>query len=367
MIQKLEESSFRKVLPLFKGPHLDLVMQAVLEGTSPGRIWVDDGENPRTAFMWNKAHCYYLVGDENNHEFNKSLEKIITEEIAPKALKNDLLSFKVHYTDGWETKICSIFKGTSPVKRGRRFYTFKKSRVDWKHEIPSGVSVEFIDESLLRKALVNTDAVTEEIESMWNSVNDFFKKGFGFCSVYNNEIVCWCTAEYVSKNKCGIGIETVEEYENQGFATVTASAFVDYCITKGVTPCWDSWDDNIPSIKVAEKVGFEKILDFSVYLGSFDEFESYLIQGEYLYGQKKYRKAAEQFEKAIAMKGSQKLYYFTGCTWALAGEHNNAFKNLKKAVDAGFDDVRRLEKDERLKELRKTKEWQKLLETLNPG
>jgi RimJ/RimL family protein N-acetyltransferase len=87
--------------------------------------------------------------------------------------------------------------------------------------------------------------------------------------IYKDEIVCRCTAEYVSTFKCGIGIETDKKYRNRGLATLLASVFVDYCISKDIVPHWDSWNNNLPSIRVAENVGFEKISDYSVYFGSF--------------------------------------------------------------------------------------------------
>lgn len=358
------QGTYEHILPLFKGPHVSLVVQAVIEGNDQGRIWADESETPRTVFMWDKAHCYYLVGNTGNHTFNRALETVITEEIEPEAIEHNFLDFKVCCTDNWDAKIHSIFKDASLVKKERRFYTFKKSKVDWKNTIPPGFTVKCIDEPLLKRAFRNTDAVTEEIESMWNSVNDFFKHGFGFCAVYNNEIACWCTAEHVSKYRCGIGIETVEKYQRRGVATATAAAFVDHCITRSIVPCWDCWDNNIPSITVAEKVGFERMLNYSVYFGSFDEFGSLCIQGEYYYEQKKYRKAAELLEKALTMKASSRLYYFTGCTWALAGENDNALKNLEKAVNTGFTDIERLERDTRLVKLHKFKKWSTLVERL---
>ena len=97
----------------------------------------------------------------------------------------------------------------------------------------------------------------------------FFKFGFGFSLVTKRRIVSWCTAEYVSRGKCGIGIETIPEYQNRGFATITASAFVEYCIQKGIRPHWKCNRDNLASRRVAEKVGFMKELEYPVHFGKF--------------------------------------------------------------------------------------------------
>jgi RimJ/RimL family protein N-acetyltransferase len=357
---ELEESDFTAVLPLFKEVHLDFVIQSVVKGNHPARIWVDD-HNPQTAFMWNKGSYYYLVGDEKNHEFNRGVKTLFTTTITPEAVDNFSV-FKVHYTEGWEQKINHIIERPL-VKRDRHLYTLYTSgntKTDWKSKVPPGSSVEYIDKDLLESGLKNIKYVKEEIESMWNSLHDFYCNGFGFCSVLNDVIVSWCTVEFVSDTACGIGIETVKGYQNQGFATVTASAFVEHCISKNITPFWDSWSDNAPSIRVAEKAGFIKAVDFAVYFGSFIDYESYLIQGDHYYRQKKYDKAAADYERALTIKESGRLYYETACTYALAGKKDKALKTLKKAVQEGADrDIMR--NDDRLTGLHNTEEWQGLM------
>ena len=115
--------------------------------------------------------------------------------------------------------------------------------------------------------------MVHEIESCWYSLRDFLKNGFGYSLVNEDEIACRCTAEYVSPGKCGIGIHTAEEYRGRGHATITASAFVDYCVSQHMVPHWDSWTTNLPSIGVAERVGFRRLLDYSVCLGDFGQAE----------------------------------------------------------------------------------------------
>ncbi len=265
---KLEKQDYRKVIPLFTEVYLDFVIQAVVKGNQRAQIWVDS-ENPQSAFMWNQSSCYYLVGTESNHEFNEAIRSLLSDTIILKGVDSSV--FKVHYTKGWEKEIHGIFRRPL-VKRERQLYTFDHLKIDWKNKVPPRSSVKFITGELLEANLENTTHVIAEIKSMWPSLDQFLVNGFGFCSVLCDEIVCWCTAEYVSDTICGIGIETLEEYENRGYATVTASAFVEHCISKGISPVWDCWSHNIPSIRVAEKVGFKKAADFAVYFGSYSEY-----------------------------------------------------------------------------------------------
>jgi GNAT superfamily N-acetyltransferase len=269
MLIPLPQKHYRKMSPLFEGPHLRLHIDALIEGNAPGQIWVDNLENPRSAYVWDKAHCHYLVGVSDNKNFNEILRKFLNNEIIPNAKRTSHSIFKLYYTAGWEAAIGYVC-GTLPMKRGCRFYRFNKSSVQ-KKESPSNFSLAIIDKNLLQsKMLRNLDLVREEISSCWNSLDDFLEKGFGFLMRNHDEIVGWCTGEYVSDKVCGIGIEVLKKHQGKGLATVMASSFVEYCLHQGITPHWDSFVDNVPSLRVAEKIGFERVSEYSVFFGSFE-------------------------------------------------------------------------------------------------
>jgi GNAT superfamily N-acetyltransferase len=131
--------------------------------------------------------------------------------------------------------------------------------------LPDGFRISRINDSLA--GLANFTDVVAEIESCWPSMRDFRRSGFGFVACDTDAIVCWCTAEYVSPGQCGVGVETVTDYRNRGFATATATAFVEHCLTNGISPYWDAWADNHPSIAVARKVGFAQVETYEIYAG----------------------------------------------------------------------------------------------------
>jgi RimJ/RimL family protein N-acetyltransferase len=136
--------------------------------------------------------------------------------------------------------------------------------------MPAGFRITAIHDHLPELAMLsNFDAVIAEIESCWTSMTAFGRAGFGFCAHDHATIVCWCTAEYVSDGQCGIGIETAAAYRGRGFATLTASALARHCAERAIIPHWDSWSGNLPSVAVAEKLGFRKIESYSVFVGTF--------------------------------------------------------------------------------------------------
>ena len=164
-----------------------------------------------------------------------------------------------------------MFETAELIRRERVFYALDCfAKPDWRMSVPSGFSVRQIDADLLATdRLHGIEILRNEIQTGWHSVEDFLHTGFGYCLLRENEIVTWCTAEYVSAGKCGIGIETAVEHMRRGFATITASAFVEHAVAKGITPHWDSWKMNLPSVAVAHKVGFRLISEYAVFTGRF--------------------------------------------------------------------------------------------------
>ncbi|MFX1513825.1 MAG: GNAT family N-acetyltransferase [Promethearchaeota archaeon] len=276
MLYELKKREYQKVTPIVKGAHFDFVIESLVAGRYPAKFYVDDIQHPNSIFVLEALSNYYFAGEEKNIEFNKSVEKLIVDSIIPEAIIHQNLYFKVYYSsNNWQSILHEVFKDRLPVIRERRIQTFEEIKIpDWKDQVLEGYHIKQIDEKLLaRTYLKNVHSVIEEINSMWRSLNDFLKYGFGFCMIKEEkEVISWCTSEYVSEGKCGIGIATIErEYKNKGFATLTATAFVDYCHKNHISPYWESWKENSPSLRVAEKVGFQKKMDFSVLFGKYDE------------------------------------------------------------------------------------------------
>lgn len=368
MIYELEENESEKVLPIFKRLDYNLQIKAVIEKITPGKIYVDDADEPKTAFIWDQASKFYLAGDENNDEFNNALNRLIAEKIFPEALERRVWGFVLHYyPDGWEKQIDVVLEDKLPMKDYRRFYTFKQLKVDWKDGMPSGFGVKRVDEELLlRTDLGNIDRVAGEIDKMWSSVDNFMRNGFGFCMLHGEDVVCWCLSEFNVGETCEIGIETDEEYRRRGLATLTASAFLEHCISNDIAPGWHCWESHTPSIGLAEKIGFEKPLVYPVYFGWFDEFANLLVNGGWSLNRlRRFKEAAEFYERAFKIREADGRHYYDAArAWALAGEADSALRNLNKAVDRGWTDVERMEKDEDLRCLHREKGWNEVTSKL---
>lgn len=112
MILELKKRDYHQVRPLFRELEWNLITSAVIEGTSPGRIFADRVEGPRSAFMCT-VEGYYLAGYEGNDEFNTSLNKFILERIfAGDTVRKDETDTAIGFhPDSWKDRFPPFSKG----------------------------------------------------------------------------------------------------------------------------------------------------------------------------------------------------------------------------------------------------------------
>lgn len=273
MLHELAPPALHCVVPLFDTQHLALVARAVACGNSPGRFWADNPSAPRVSLLWDGRHHLYLAG-QATHTSPAGLGNVIARTILPAALAEAFNRYEAHAANDALTQLWTRVLPSATLHR--RTLLARRTRVDppaCESDDPS-LRLHAIDEALLQNDdLEHVQDVRNEVASMWGSVEAFLRKGFGYCAVCNRQLVCWCTAEYVSPGQCGIGIETILAYQRRGLATIAAAAFVRRCMDRDIEPYWDCWATNVPSIRVAEKVGFEPVEEFEVLCGKIQDLQ----------------------------------------------------------------------------------------------
>lgn len=239
---------------LIEGEHLRLVLDAVVAGNSPGTWWAGGSAAPGTVLLWDGGHCAYLAGPADAAG-TRAWRQLFQERLVPAARARGIATVKVYPGRASDLDAVAVAVADGrPYPRERVFLRgpsappppvaghWRVSEVNADAEVLAG--------------LAGYPAVAAEIGSCWTSPDAFRRNGFGYCAHDGAAVLGWCTAEYVSPGRCGIGIETVEAYQRRGVATATAAAFLAHCAARGSTPHWDAWADNAPSLRVAAKLGF---------------------------------------------------------------------------------------------------------------
>ncbi|NOK58767.1 MAG: hypothetical protein GFH27_549301n206 [Chloroflexi bacterium AL-W] len=159
-----------------------------------------------------------------------------------RAIKERLSRFSVHtLSPVLETAIPQLFQNIQLYKIHKLVYNLRQYKASAK-TTSIGEYVQYVvinQDFLAQDQYQNIEYVKSEIAAMWSSQAAFYEHGFGYAALVEDTIVCWCTAEYVSAKTCGIGIETVESYQNKGIATATATHFVAHCLQHNITPYWE--------------------------------------------------------------------------------------------------------------------------------
>lgn len=360
MAFELLDTDHNRVLPLFAALDHHLIIRAVVEGTSPGRIYVDDASRPRSAFLVS-AEGYFVAGSPDDEDFNHGLGRLAAGRLFPELGEGEY-GFDVHYAPAaWETRLPAIFPTEYPLIFGASYYRFRGPTLDWRARLPAGYELRPVDRHLLaRHDVQHLDVVRQKIAGNWPSMDTFLALGFGFCLLHGGSLVSECLADCASGDRCEIGISTVPAYRRRGFGALTVAATVDHCLQRGYTDIgWHTADNNLGSIRTAGRAGFARVRGYPIFWACADEFRILLAQGAvHLTVRHEYRRAAEFFTMAFERGRAEARHHFlAACAWAGAGERRAALHHLHLALGLGFADLERLQTEPLLAGLHDDPDW----------
>ncbi len=365
-MQELKKADYERVRPLFRKLDIHLPLQAILAGNVDAPIYVDNPLHPQTALTWT-GHRFYLTGAPGNHEFATAARKIFLESFSMRAWKAGFDSYSLVYpSEKWESFVASMLVNKYPIKSQRSYYAYKANRLNWKAALPDGFLIRSVDQKLLAEKWQNLDFLTEEMCSERESVDDFLTKSFGVCLTQGDQIVGWCLSEYNTGHRCEVGIATHEDFQRRGFASLMAAAFIELARSKDVARIgWHCSATNLGSGATALKAGFEKVEDYPVYIGWFDEAVSLATNGYFAHGRTEYAEALAFYEKAFALgEVPDWAYWGAACDAALTGKQDLAIKYLNQAIEHGFDDLDDILGSKYLVSLHETAGWQEIVKRL---
>lgn len=274
MIKEIFPNKIRDYIPFSSDPQLAMVLASIIEGNTRAQFWQStQTDNSIVCLLRDKGNnVFYLLGDTLSREAAQELEQLISTQIKEQAIREGLVRFSVRaLSPALEEAIPRIFQGIEFYQTSKLFYVLRQNKVPTK-PISTEESVQYalIDQSFLEQNhLQHLEYLKAEIAAMWPSQTTFCERGFGYTALVADTIVCWCTAEYMSVKVCGVGIETIQEYQGKGIATATATHFLAHCLQHHITPYWECDSHNRASIRVAEKIGFERIQENTCWDGVF--------------------------------------------------------------------------------------------------
>lgn len=264
----LQQHEYELARPLFDGMDHHLAIEAILNGSVPGAVYLDDRRNPRTAAAWFN-HRFHLAAAPGWDVDTFMLHDFFFDDILPASQQKGIEGFLIFPSDGdWKNRIAEdIFPGKKIYPGKREYYEAALGEADWAKYLSPEFSLCEVDYRLLEDpSIENLDWLLEEMVSERESVEAFLEKSFGIALLYHEMIVTWCLSEYNCGDRCEAGIATAEGYQRRGLATVAGSSFLEQAKARGYNRVgWHCWKQNIPSGKTALRIGYQKVRDYSTY------------------------------------------------------------------------------------------------------
>jgi GNAT superfamily N-acetyltransferase len=283
--------------PLLDALPYSVPAYAILAGTSGGRVWIDTRERPRIALAWDGRHNLYLARRPEDTRLSlgvalyEAIEQVLKRQIFAFGLTTGSWGYVVQYgpIHLCEPIVRSLLRGREAIPDLRRLYKLPEDQQVEERSpgnrmgSPAEGAILPVDEAFLRRAdLEHHRHVTEWVAENWADEATYCEQGFGFVWTQGARVLSWCMAEYVAEgpggvHRAGVGIETLPEARNQGYATRLARAFVAECGARETVPHWDCWNDNLASVSVAEKAGFRLHRTYPVRFGWFNMLDTAVV------------------------------------------------------------------------------------------
>ena len=343
MFHELEASEFGRARPLFAGFDYSLSIQAAIEGNNPGRIFVDDLDQPRTA-LGLTVEGYLLAGGYGNRETVDALRRTFRDKIfsGEVFVNGDWSMSLAVYPEAWEARLPELIPTHEAEKSQRYHYLCPAVQFDWCRHLPEGYTVRRLDRALL----AGTEVVFAgdlrdwiDIEQVWGTEENLLARGVSFVVLHGREVVAWCTPDCVAGDRIDVGVMTDPAHRRKGLAAVAVAATVEQCLRQGFRAVgWHCNADNVGSWRTAERVGFVRNREYVYYYYIYDPVDHLAELGWYHYRQGDYARTVQYYEQVFAQREENPDYYYhlAALAWARLGEKEQALRYLQAAVDHGW-------------------------------
>jgi RimJ/RimL family protein N-acetyltransferase len=243
---------------------------AVLDGIYPGKLYVDNPSQPRTAllttYIESEAHgiwCF-LAGESANETFNRSLNTAIFSRQIIATYTPGL--FFTCDPDDWGGQMDVVMTPRPPIWIGRYHFVSRHVDLDWRAALPTGFTIERMNEDLRHPDLQLPEDVVATLMK-WQAMSDPRFMDFGFVVLDRTGlrpvVAGWATVDSVAGGAGDLGFFTQCDYRRRNLGTIAASAALEYGFAKGLQQVnWTCDAENPGSVRTAEKLGLQRIEDY---------------------------------------------------------------------------------------------------------
>lgn len=243
--------------------HSDMMFAGIVFGNNPGRVWVDNLENPSSALVWSDGlECFQFMGCESNQALYKELKTFIENTIINflKEKKLDYFEFSAD-TEEWYPLIYNVLSDREIKESWQQLYKSNaNSQGNDKVIIPKPYCLHQIDRSFISsikngEMVSNPEFLIDYIEQFWGSVENYLNYGYGYGAIDEGKIVSFAITSFLYNTTFTIGVETLEQHRRKGLASTLVNILLKELYSKGYNIWWDCMDSNIASQRTTKSTG----------------------------------------------------------------------------------------------------------------
>ena len=244
---------------------------AVLEGIYPGKVYVDNPSEPRTALLTtsieseaNGVWCF-LAGSPANSDLNQAVNNgIFSRQLIAEGVP---VLFFTCDPDDWGGQMDRIFAPRPPIWFERNHFIGRQVCFNWRAAVPPDFSVERISSDLRQLPGLHLPEDIAATLSKWEQITDTRFSDFGFATLDRTGpqpvIASWATIDFIAAGAGDLGFFTQPDYRRRSLGTIAVSAALEYGFASGLQRVhWTCDAGNPGSIRTAEKLGLERIEDY---------------------------------------------------------------------------------------------------------
>jgi hypothetical protein len=262
VVYELAAGRYRPLTPLFDGVWIDrALIDAVLEGGEPARVFADDTDHPTAALICCPGGDYVIAGDPAPGPVRRFIGDLPREA---GVFDSAAYAFFMPHAKWGEAVAADLGVEVFPTRSFRYAATTIDPVDRWQARgTGQGAAVRRIDANLVADldsgALATGTAFTVHgAEGREISRADLADISLGYCAVVDGRIASVASVMRLSTRYASLSIDTTMPLRGRGFGTVACVALVEECLRHGRMPLWNCLASNPASAGTARKLGMEE-------------------------------------------------------------------------------------------------------------
>lgn len=261
---ELQFDSFGIVQSFFENKKQYIPALSVIHGNYPGRVFVDNEQSPSIAVVWAINRWLYIEGKILSDKIKNEINHFLKDSVIFDCKKRNENWFEIYTSDSkqWDELFLNEIKYLNVNKHFESVYTldinnFNKVR-NVKKPKEGGLQIAVRDYLILPESFFEFAYVKEQFKTC-KSVEVEIKNGNYIISTCKNNGLFY-------RNEYFIDVDTlISEERGKGYATMASIKLIEFLLERKMYPLWETTHDNLPSHKLALKLGFEVNDNYPVY------------------------------------------------------------------------------------------------------